>query len=216
MLESNAERAAQHGTPLHWRRRLHGRQDRRGGTHAAGSVRAGSLRHPCERGGARSAARTCEGRASFALWAGAQQLPKLTSMRLAAAPQGTQRHRCWPQPLACRRLASRVGAANAVSHPRPAVCGFQVVSMFPCSVKLGPSSPAELEAALAKTSVMPGVALRAEDVAAGMLFLASDMGRCVNVRRPACAGLQQGGYASAVVSTVQFEFGSRSARTSCL
>lgn len=43
----------------------------------------------------------------------------------------------------------------------------------------------ELEAELAKVSIMPGVALRAEDIANGMLYLASDMGRCVNVRAAA-------------------------------
>lgn len=35
---------------------------------------------------------------------------------------------------------------------------------------------------MAKASVMPGVALLPEDIAHGRLYLASDLGRCVNVR----------------------------------
>ena len=44
-----------------------------------------------------------------------------------------------------------------------------------------PALPAEVERLLADTSVLKGVPLLPSDIANGMLFLASDMARCVNV-----------------------------------
>jgi hypothetical protein len=60
----------------------------------------------------------------------------------------------------------------------------------------------ELEAELAKVSIMPGVALRAEDIANGMLYLASDMGRCVNVRGESHAAAWTGPLCCAVCAAV--------------
>jgi len=41
-----------------------------------------------------------------------------------------------------------------------------------------------MQETLAKGSPLPGVAIQPSDIANGMLYLASDMGRCVNVRLP--------------------------------
>lgn len=58
--------------------------------------------------------------------------------------------------------------------------GYTATPMLAKTIGLQHLSKEELEAELAKVSIMPGVALRAEDIANGMLYLASDMGRCVN------------------------------------
>lgn len=50
----------------------------------------------------------------------------------------------------------------------------------PCP--LGP--PSDVEAYCATTSPVKGLNILPRDIANAVLFLASDMGRCVNVRRP--------------------------------
>ena len=51
-----------------------------------------------------------------------------------------------------------------------------------------------MEEALAEQSVLEGVALKPDDIANSMLFLASDMARCVNVSsaRTACIAWHDG------------------------
>ena len=52
---------------------------------------------------------------------------------------------------------------------------------LPSLPSLPPALPAEVERLLAETSVLKGVPLLPSDIANGMLFLSSDMARCVNV-----------------------------------
>ena len=91
--------------------------------------------------------------------------------------------------------ARRGGWVPAGSRPRRNVCAHKCACLC-----VG----AEAEEKLAATSMLEGVALRADDIANGMLFLASDMGRCVNVgRRRGGRGIWLGGGGCSRLKRVQ-------------
>ncbi|EFN52540.1 hypothetical protein CHLNCDRAFT_138965 [Chlorella variabilis] len=76
--------------------------------------------------------------------------------------------------LAACELAPYRIRVNAVAP------GYTATPMLAKVMGLEGASKEEFVAEVAKASVMPGVALLPEDIAHGRLYLASDLGRCVN------------------------------------
>lgn len=105
----------------------------------------------------------------------------IAQLSVSTTLAGTRRPRAWTHTL-----------ESFVAHlPSPSRVGTPSRDPLHCPTSHHLSSNdssagAEVRAALADSSVLEGLCILPEDVASAMLFLASDLGRCINVSSTAC------------------------------